>query len=118
MNTILNQEMIFRVVPFGHSDHYQDLLKLRTKVLRNGLLPYKEQELQSEKDDLHIGLYRLGKAEAIGCCLIRRVGEWCQMRQVAIDPSEQGKGLGSLLITYFEDYARSISITHLFYRSA
>jgi len=114
MNTILNQEMIFRIVPFRHSDHYQDLLKLRTKVLRDRLLPYKEQELQSEKDDLHIGLYRLDKSEAIGCCLIRRVGEWCQMRQVAIDPSEQGKGLGSLLIYYFEDYARSIGITHLF----
>jgi N-acetylglutamate synthase-like GNAT family acetyltransferase len=114
MNPILNQELLFRIVPFGQTDPYQDLLKLRTKVLRDGLLPYKEQELQSEKDDLHIGLYRLGKTEAIGCLLIRRVGEWCQMRQVAIDPSEQGKGLGSLLITYFEDYARSIGITHLF----
>jgi|JI9StandDraft_1071089.scaffolds.fasta_scaffold277129_1 GNAT superfamily N-acetyltransferase len=114
MNTNHNHELAFHVVEFGQEDAYHDLLGLRTKVLRDGLLPFTPLELQSEKEDLHIGLYRLGKAEAIGCFLIRRVGEWCQMRQVAIDPSEQGKGLGSLLISYFEDYALSIGVTLLF----
>jgi len=106
--------LLFKIIRYDAEDAYHDLLSLRTKVLRDGLLPFTPIELQSEKDDLHIGLYRLGKAEAIGCFLIRRVGEWCQMRQVAIDPSEQGKGLGSLLITYFEDYALSTGVTHLF----
>ena len=114
MNTNHNHELAFHIVQFGNEDSYQDLLSLRTKVLRDGLLPFTLLELQSEKEDLHIGLYRLGKAEAIGCFLIRRVGEWCQMRQVAIDPSEQGKGLGSMLIKYFEDYALSKGVTHLF----
>ena len=114
MNTNPKSDLVFQVVQFGQQDAYQDILRLRTSVLREGLLSYSDAELQSEKDDLHIGLYQFRKAEAIGCCLIRRVGDWCQMRQVAIDHTAQGKGLGSLLINYFEDYARSIGVSHLY----
>lgn len=101
-------------MPYQQGESYQDLLHLRAKILRDGLPPFTAEQLQDEKDDIHVGMYRLESTEVIGCCLIRRVGAWCQMRQVAIDHKEQGNGYGRMLITYFENYARSVGIDKLY----
>ena len=102
------------IIPFQVGDAYQEMLLLRTNVLRNGLLPYTIEQLESEKNDVHIGLYLIESAVMIGCCLIRKIGQWSQMRQVAIDPSVQGKGYGSTLISYFENQSRSQGLFQLF----
>lgn len=107
-----SDDIYFDFVAFESDKAYADMLSLRSEVLRYGLPSFTADQLQSEKDDLHVGMYR--GSHLIGCCLIRREGDWLQMRQVAIGHKEQGKGLGSMLITYFENYSRSIGISKLF----
>jgi GNAT superfamily N-acetyltransferase len=104
----------FKIITYQQSPHYEGLLSLREKVLRKGLQPYTADQLSLEKDDIHIGLFDIFTSQLIGCFLIKNVDQWCQMRQVAIEPSFQGKGFGSCLIRYFEDYCYNIGCRQLF----
>ena len=77
----------FKIITYQQSPHYEGLLSLREKVLRKGLQPYTADQLSVEKDDIHIGLFDIFTSQLIGCFLIKNVDQWCQMRQVAIEPS-------------------------------
>jgi GNAT superfamily N-acetyltransferase len=92
---------------FKQSDpEYLLSLILRYKILRIPLgLTFSSDDLAKDKDDIHIGLF---DGEVILACLILTdTGNGTiKMRQVAVDDSQQGKGLGTKLVQYADDYAR------------
>ena len=82
-------------------------LILRYKILRIPLgLTFSSYDLAKDKDDVHIGIF---DGEVILACLILTDtgGGTIKMRQVAVDDIYQGKGIGSKLVKYADDLARS-----------
>lgn len=96
------------------SAEYQQALVLRDKVLRQPLgLKFAAAELMKDEHDIHMGLFN---GNTILACLILTLqpeGK-IKMRQVAVDDTMQGKGLGSMLSKQVEKYAAEHGYTLIY----
>ena len=92
---------------FKQSDpEYLLSLILRYKILRIPLgLTFSSYDLSKDKDDIHIGLFD-GDVILASLILTDSGSGTIKMRQVAVDDSRQGHGLGSKLVKYADEYAR------------
>lgn len=91
-------------IAFGDED-YKKEIELRYKVLRQPLgLNYTEEQLAAEKDEFHFTAFDGDKL--VGCLLMKAIDkDEIKMRQVAVDESYQGKGVGKALVLYSEKFA-------------
>lgn len=90
-------------IPFG-TPAFDEALALRDRILRQPLgLQFTEEQIASEWDSLHLGLYHISGI-LLGCLTLKPVapGIW-KMRQVAIEATWQGRGLGKQLVEYAEN---------------
>jgi len=89
------------------SQSYPETLALRYKVLREPLgLHFDPEKLKAESADYHLGAFRNGAL--IGCLVLSPLtGGQLKMRQMAIEPTYQGKGTGKALAGEAEDLARN-----------
>jgi GNAT superfamily N-acetyltransferase len=89
------------------SSRYRDLAELRRRILRIPLgLDFTARQLAEEKQDLHIAAYLDG--ELVGCVTLRAVDEHrvvAQLRQMAVDPDHQGRGVGAKIVAAAEELA-------------
>ncbi len=85
---------------------YQQLLELRYTILREPLgLGFKEEELQKEKDYLHIAAFEEDELLG-GCMLIQISNDTLQLRQMAVKDNLQRKGIGASIIRFAENLSR------------
>ncbi len=90
-----------------NSREYREELKLRNKILRKpiGMNIY-DEDLDDDISDIHIGAFIDDRL--IGCLLLKRIdNKLIKMRQVAVNEEYQGKSIGSKMVRYAEDFARS-----------
>ncbi len=82
------------------------MVELRNNILRKPLgLSFSPEELEKEKDDILIGCYEDDKME--GCCLLTEDGQkTVRLRQMAVSPVLQGKGIGRVMMNFAENIAR------------
>jgi len=87
------------------SPEYRDEVELRDKILRKPLgLSFTEEQLKAEIEEYHLGAYLSGKL--IGCLLFKPLdNKTVKMRQVAVDETIQGKGVGKKLVEFSEKFA-------------
>ena len=92
----------FREILFGTGE-YRLECRLREGVLRRPLgLPLSEEDLAGEKDQLHFGLFGPGN-ELVACVVAVRLSPTeARIRQMAVSPSHQRKGLGQRLMVDLE----------------
>lgn len=90
-----------KVIQYGSLD-YEREIQLRNRVLREPLgITLSENDLFQDKDDIHIAAF--SDEALVGCLLLKpQPKALVKMRQVAVDPSHQGKGVGRLLVEYSE----------------
>lgn len=106
----------YRQIEFGSVEYDQEL-ELRYRVLREPLqLPLSESDKQFDREETHLGV--LSEGQLVGCCLLRMGAPGqppgqAKMRQVAISPELQGKGVGAALVRYFENFARARGATEV-----
>lgn len=94
--------MLFKEITFN-SDHYRKTLELRTKILRAPLgKQLSTADLQGETDQLHFGMF--DDEMLVACVVIKPIKEGAtgKLRQMAVDASVQGKGIGKLIISQTE----------------
>ncbi len=99
--------MNFKFTEFIYgSEDYQQCLSLREQVLRKPLgRVLTPQELQKDIDDIHLGLK--AQEEVIACLILTPVSDQAaKMRQVAVSPHLQNRGLGKTLVLEAENFAR------------
>ena len=99
--------MTFREIRFGTED-YEAALRLREEVLRRPLgLALTEEDLAGEESQLHFGLFEPG-GELVACAAVVPVspGE-ARIRQMAVSPDRQGRGLGQRLMEGMEKELRA-----------
>ena len=74
-------------------------------------LDFTDEELAAEIDQFH--LVGVQGGEVVACALLQRVGDAAKMRQVAVAPNLQGKGLGRELVAAFEELSRERGLTEV-----
>lgn len=87
----------FRVIAHN-SDDYRRACRLRQAVLRGPLgLDLFQEDLAGEADQLHFGLFEA--AELLACVVAKPTSPTAvQLRQMAVDPTQQGRGYGRRLL--------------------
>ena len=95
------------------STEYAATITLRDRVLRKPLgLEYSQADLTAEHDQIH--LVCMCEEKLVGCLILLPVDKAeIRMRQVAVDPAEQGKGVGRTLVLYAEELAKSRGFTKM-----
>lgn len=97
-------------MPIKQIDHgtneYNQMINLRKEILREPLnLSFKQEDLDNEKNDILIGAF--DEEDMLGCCLLTRVDKnVVRLRQMAVQNSLQGKGIGATIMNYAENVAR------------
>lgn len=86
---------------------YDEAVALRYEVLRKPLgLEYTPEQLAAEWNNLHIAAYN-ESGKMVGYLNLTPVDEQeVKMRQVAVAPHQQGKGIGAAMVAYSELLAR------------
>jgi N-acetylglutamate synthase-like GNAT family acetyltransferase len=83
------------------------LVELRRAVLRRPLgLDFTSAQLAAEAGQRHLGAWDEGRA--IGCLALSSSGDEARMRQVAVAPDAQGRGVGRRLVAESEAEARRL----------
>ena len=88
------------------SAEYEETVALRDAVLRQPLgLVFAPEQLGAETDDLHLACYHNG--DLVACLILTHVdADHVKMRQVAVAPPMQGRGIGGALVRASEQVAR------------
>ncbi len=108
-NLIYNWHYFYNmeVIIFKNTDAvYDKALQLRTDVLRTPLgLKFTAEELKKDESDTHFGLFEDDKI--LACLTLTKCADnKMKMRQVAVHPDFQKKGLGKKLAAESEIFAR------------
>lgn len=85
---------------------YEQMIALRMAVLLDPIgVPRSYINPQKEAADWLIAAYEHGKM--VGCCILTRLDDaTLQLRQMAVDTTVQGKGVGAAIIKYAEGLAK------------
>lgn len=95
------------------SAEYLAALELRRKVLREPLgLVFTDQDLEPDRTDTHIGVFR--NSNLVGCLILTFLPTEAQMRQVAVNPTLQKKGLGRKLVVKAEEFCSVRNVQRIF----
>ncbi|MBX6379063.1 MAG: GNAT family N-acetyltransferase [Thermoflavifilum aggregans] len=98
----------FELIPYG-SASYQEMIRLREKILRIPLgLQFSADELAAEKNDWHVGTFLLPGNQLIACCVLSPIDhQTVRLRQMAVETAFQRQKIGTALLQYAEQIARS-----------
>ncbi|MFN0216105.1 MAG: GNAT family N-acetyltransferase [Saprospiraceae bacterium] len=100
-------------IEFG-TPEYDAAVALRYEVLRKPLgLDYTSEQLSAEWSDQHFAAFE-DSGNIIGILLLtpQNVQE-VKMRQVAVSPEQQGKGVGAALVAASEELAKSLNFNKM-----
>jgi len=104
IHQVKQDKIHFIIVDYG-TDEYKKLVALREEVLRKPLgLFFTQEELELEKEHVHIGGF-LGQ-ELCATAVLVPEGNELKMQRVVTKAHLQGKGIGSALMSFCEDYAK------------
>ena len=94
-----------KVIIFGTSD-YNNMVDLRYRILREPLgLTFTPEYLEKEKDDILCVCEE--DDSVVGCCILTPVDDTIiQLRQMAVDNSNQKKGVGAGVLQFAEYIAK------------
>ena len=97
--------MALKIIDHG-SKEYQQMIDLRNDILRKPLgLSFNKEELDREKEDILIGAF--DDERILACCLLTKMdNSTCKLRQMAVQNSQQGKGIGATMMNFAENVAR------------
>jgi predicted GNAT family N-acyltransferase len=97
--------MALKIIDHG-SKEYKQMVDLRYDILRKPLgLSFTQEELDREKGDILIGAF--DDERILACCLLTKMDNaTCKLRQMAVQNSQQGKGIGATMMNFAENVAR------------
>ena len=105
--------MVFKEIVFGTAE-YRLECDLRHAVLREPLgLSFTAEELANEQDQLHFGLFE-PEDNLVACVVAVRLSPGdARIRQMAVSPGHQRRGVGTRLMKELEKHLRSRGYTNL-----
>ena len=105
--------MVFKEIVFGTAE-YRLECGLRHAVLREPLgLSFTAEELATEENQLHFGLFE-PEDNLIACVVAVRLSPTdARIRQMAVSPGHQRRGVGTRLMNELEEHLRSRGFRNL-----
>jgi predicted GNAT family N-acyltransferase len=96
-------------IEFG-TPEFDEALKLRDIVLRQPLnMTFDPEDIALEYDSYHIACYNANTFELLACLILKpKDVSTVKMRQVAVHPDLQSKGVGSFLVAESENFAKRL----------
>ena len=112
MKDLLALSVSCREFPFD-SDLYREAVRLREEVLRKPLgRAWEARDFRGEDTSFHLGAFVDDRL--VGVLILRPVdATTVQMRQVAVATDVQGRGIGSVLVRYAEQFAAARGYTRI-----
>ncbi|HKD10877.1 MAG TPA: GNAT family N-acetyltransferase [Thermoanaerobaculia bacterium] len=103
---------MFREIVYG-TEEYRLACQLREEVLRRPLgLSLRDEDLAGEKKQLHFGLFEPDDT-LIGCVVAVPLSATdVRIRQMAVSPTHQGKGLGRRIMEDLEKTLKARGFRH------
>ena len=103
---------MFREIVFGTEEYRLECL-LREEVLRKPLgLRLGDEDLAAERDQLHFGLFEPDD-NLVGCVVVIPLSPThARIRQMAVSPLQQRKGLGKRIMSELERTLRARGFEH------
>lgn len=97
-----------------NSEAYKQMVSLRYTILREPLgLTFTSDELALECNDILIASY--DDDEMLGCCILSPVNaDTVRLRQMAVQGSLQGKGIGAAILGFAEKIASDKGFKHIY----
>ena len=104
--------MAVKIIDHG-TKQYKQMVDLRYQILRRPLgLSFTQEELELEKNNIHIGCFDDERPE--GCCMLVPIDKGTiQLRQMAVISGLQGKGIGKVLMQFAENISRDLGYKKL-----
>ncbi len=105
--------MYFTEVDFATPD-FDLCLDLRNRILRIPLqLEFNRVDIEKEYDQLHFAVFS-NKRNLIACLTLAIVGpQQVKMRQVAVEETMQGKGIGRFIVEHSEHWCRTNAVNKI-----
>ena len=105
--------MVFKEIVFGTAE-YRLECDLRHAVLREPLgLSFTAEELANEENQLHFGLFE-PEGNLVACVVAVRLSPTdARIRQMAVSPGHQRRGVGTRLMKELEEHLRSRGFRNL-----
>lgn len=93
---------------------YDEAVALRYEVLRRPLgLSYTPEQLAGEWNNLHIAAFE-NSGKMVGYLNLTPVdADEVKMRQVAVDPDKQGRGIGAAMVAFSEELAKNLNFKEI-----
>lgn len=97
--------MALKQIDHGSAE-YEKMIALRDEILRRPLgLAFSAEDLEKEKHDILVAAF--DEEILLACCLLTEIDpQTVRLRQMAVRPNQQGKGIGQTLIVFAETLAR------------
>lgn len=94
---------------------FDEALKLRELVLRKPLnMVFESEDIAKEYDSFHIACYHNITNELAGFLILKPIdASTIKMRQVAIDPTLQSKGIGTFLVRESEKFSKRLGYSKI-----
>lgn len=101
----MDERRAIREVPHGSPEYWQTA-DLRNSVLRKPIgLHFSPEDVEAEKRYHHFACYAGEKL--VGCFMLDPLEHGdIRMRQLAVSPESQRRGIGTALVSYAEQWAR------------
>lgn len=100
-------------IEFG-TPEYDEVIRLRYEVLRRPLgLEFTPEQLAEEYDQIHLAAYSATGALVACLNLTPADAATVKMRQVAVSPELQGRGIGAILVAESEKLAKSLGFDRM-----
>jgi len=95
------------------TDEYRSEVALRDEVLRKPLgMSLYDENLEAEEYDFHVGAFL--NNSLVGVMILTRLNnDDVKMRQVAVDEQFRGQRVGTQMVYYAENYAKSMGYRNL-----
>ena len=105
--------MLIRLIEFA-TPEYDLSVRLRDEILRKPLgLSFKVEDFEKEYLDIHMGVFNESN-DLLACLIFTQKSKTIyKMRQVAVKKEVQGQGIGTKLVAFAENYAKSCGIEQI-----
>lgn len=86
------------------SSGYEEMLALRTRILREPLgLIFTDEDIEKDEDDILLGLVSAETQKMVACCILTPVDDKVvKMRQMAVDTDVRKSGWGTSMLSFAE----------------
>ena len=103
--------MVINIIPFG-SPHYEAMKCLREAILRRPLgLALRDVDVQGEQDQTHIAAFD-DHGAVVGTLVLKPLSaSRVRLRQMAVSPLLQRRGIGTTMVQFAENHARESGFT-------